>query len=429
MNRVLIISPFYPPFPKPGATKRVENFVRYLPENGWEPVVLTMDWGPREKGREGPEKRYSTKNIAAASWRAYHIADVEQDQSWKAALMKKIIALLRVIKTYVLIPDELILWVCWAVPAARKIMKKDRPQVIYVSAPPNSSLLTAVVLKKMLKLPLVCDIRDDWSGNPIMEKKSALLRSLERKLEAWVVRASDAILLVTASSRAQWAKRYPELNGKFRLIPNGYSEDEYNAVPGHRFDDFALVHVGSLESNRSPELIYRALAKLGAKERKIGFYQYGLTLREYRDRAAQYGLQDVVRFEGTVTSDEALARIKGASLLVLLPTRNAPTAIPGKAYEYLRTGKPILMVSEENTTTEFMKKFSRVHHVLPDEEEKCADIISRICSDRRVPQAGTPDAEIAQFDRRNLTGSLAHEFDGLLGSHAGERVTGPTEPK
>lgn len=413
MNRVLILSPFYPPFPRPGATKRTENFVRYLPENGWKPVILTMDWGYGDRTAAQKAGIFYTRNIAYASWKAYQVADVNTEETLWTRALKRSIAVLRAIKTYLLVPDELVLWLCWALPAMRRILRAGRLDALYATAPPNSSLLIGVVLKKLYKLPLICDIRDDWCGNPLMEKKSALLRAVERCMERWVVGNADRIVVVTEASLDLWSNRYPDARGKFGLIPNGYSEDEYAASPAHEFRDIALVHVGSLELNRSPEPLYRALSQMDLRSLQIGFYQYGLTLREYRDMARRYGIENLVHFEGTIPQQETISRIKGASLLVLLPTQNAPTAIPGKAYEYLRTGKPILLISRKNAATEFMKSFPRVYHVVPDDTEACIAVIRKIAGRVREPE-GAGGAGIKRFDRRNLTGSLAETLDFLL---------------
>lgn len=412
MKRVLILSPFYPPFPRPGATKRTENFVRYLPENGWEPVVLTMDWGYGDDPNAKRGGLFYTRNIAYASWKAYQVADVDEQASLGSRVLKRLIAVLRAIKTYILVPDELVLWFCWVLPAMRRVLRDAKPDALYVTAPPNSSLLIGVVLKKLYKLPLICDIRDDWCGNPLMEKKSFLLRMVERCMEGWVVKQADRIVVVTQSSLELWSRRYPGANRKLELIPNGYSEEEYAAAGAYEFGDIALVHVGSLESNRSPEPLYRALARLDRSARRVGFHQYGLTLREFRDMSQQYGIADLVHFEGTIPPGETISRIKGASLLVLLPTQNAPTAIPGKAYEYLRTGKPVLLISRTNATTQFLKDFPRVYHVEPDDTEGCLAVIQKIAGSNETP--GTPDGEdIRRFDRRNLTKTLARTLDSL----------------
>ena len=44
MKRVLMITYYWPPAGGPGA-QRVVKFARYLPEFGWEPIVVTVDGG------------------------------------------------------------------------------------------------------------------------------------------------------------------------------------------------------------------------------------------------------------------------------------------------------------------------------------------------------------------------------------------------
>ena len=173
------------------------------------------------------------------------------------------------------------------------------------------------------------------------------------------------------------------------------------------------MHVGSLELNRSPELIFKALSRIKSSNCKLFFFQYGLVLKQFQDIAVKNDIQDMVRFEGYIKSSEAVARIKGASLLVLLPTQNAPTAIPGKAYEYLRTGKPILLISNENATTKFMRQFPQVYHVMPEDEEKCFEVIMSIYRKDHIALRTFNNA-IREYDRSKLTEKLSDELNVCL---------------
>ena len=69
VKKVLIVSPFFPPFPKVGATKRIESFVRYLPANRWKPIVLSMNWGKSDFLKESDKAFCLTRNLAYASWK------------------------------------------------------------------------------------------------------------------------------------------------------------------------------------------------------------------------------------------------------------------------------------------------------------------------------------------------------------------------
>lgn len=417
MKKLLIITPHFPPFPRVGTVRRIENFVRYLPDYGWETVVLTMDWGYADRSDSEKPRIYYTRNIAVLSWNAYRSTEVASARSWKNAITASLIQITRTFKNYALLPDELILWTFWVLPKVGKIIRKEKPHALFVNGPPFSTLVIGVLVKLLHHLPLVSDVRDDWADNPLTEKQNWVLRQFERWMERFVVHASDAVIVVTPASHALWARRYPEWSEKIHLLPNGYNEEEFTAVAPYPFDDFALVHAGSLEGYRSPEPIFRALAGLEAQANKIGFYQYGLTIRNYKLLAATYGLQDVVHFEDIISGKEAVARIKGASALVLIPTCNAPTAIPGKAYEYLRSGKQIILLSPPNATTEFLQQFPQVHHVLPGDEIRLKEIIGQLISLRETPIDAEAQKVLKRFDRKALSGELATRLSSIIGEN------------
>lgn len=414
MRKVLVLTPEFPPHPRVGTIKRIMSFIRYLPAFEWEPVILTMDWGQGPKSQWDRSPVYATPNLAKASLKAYHAAEMDTAETLPARFRRCIFSFLRSAKKYILIPDELILWLPWIIPRSRHIMKKDTPGIILVSGPPFSPLLIGVVLKRIHHIPLVCDIRDDWGGNPLIEKTSPLLSRLEMLLERWMVRNADKIVLVTPSSYQHWTGRYPEFQRKFVLIPNGYSEEEMASTPPFRFEDFAVVHVGSLEPGRSPEPLFQALARLKADEMPVHFYEYGIVIRKYRELAQRLDLSSLVHFEGSVPADEAIARIKGASLLVLIPTENAPTAIPGKAYEYLRSGKPVLLISHPNATTDFLGRFTEVYRVAPGDVSACAHVIRKIYSERPYVTSEQRLLELRSFERRKLTGDLALSLAAVI---------------
>ena len=409
MKKLLIITPHFPPFPRVGTVRRVENFARYLPGYGWQPVVLTMDWGYADRPETAEPRIYHTRNIAALSWNAYRFTRVKTGGSWRSMIGSSLIGIARTIKNWLLLPDELILWMFSVLPRLRKIIAEERPDALYVNAPPFSILLIGLAAKKLYGLPLVSDVRDDWADNPLTEKRNVVLRWIERRMERWVVSYSDKVIVVTPASFTAWCQRYPALKDKLCLIPNGYNEEEFSETAEYTYADFALVHAGSLEAGRSPELIFRSLAAIDAASKKISFYQYGLTIRDYKAMASDLGLEGAVHFEDIINGKEAISRIKGASALVLIPTGNAPTAIPGKTYEYLRTGKPVILISPPNATTDFLKQFPQVYHVLPEDELRCREVLASLAGpvSPAAPGGGDQQENLKKFDRKALTGDLA----------------------
>lgn len=415
MRKALILTPHYPPFSRVGTTKRVVNFARYLPAYEWEPVIITMDWGYRNNPDRDAfgNKIYSTPNLARTSWQAYQKAELSSRKP--GALKRVLISMVRTTKNALLIPDELILWQPFAIRRFREIAHVEKPDLLFVNAPPFSPLLAGCRIHDIFKIPLVCDIRDDWNGNPLLEKRNPVLRRIERRMERRVSNCSTGIVLVTEPSCSLWLGNHPGDKGKVRLIPNGYSEDEYAAAKPACFAMETIVHTGSLEAGRSPETIIKALAALKHAGRPIQFHQYGLSLGEFRELADRYGVQDLVFFHGMVSGEEALSAIKGASMLILLPTQTAPTAVPGKAYEYLRSGKPILLVSDDNTTTQFMNQFPNVHRIKPDDDDGCREAIANARTASGTDE--TPSPLVRQHDRKMLTGQLAKLFDEVMDAH------------
>jgi glycosyltransferase involved in cell wall biosynthesis len=177
-----------------------------------------------------------------------------------------------------------------------------------------------------------------------------------------VVRRADAILFATPTNRREYASQYgAQVAEKFFVVPNGCDPDEFagRSRPADS-ETFTLLHAGSLYGARSPVPLFEAIASIISKG-IVRRDQFRLRLigtstldRDLEQSVSRHNLHDVVERVSRMPRREIVDAMASASaLLVLQP--GTTVSIPGKLYEYLALGKPVLALCEEGDTAELVR--------------------------------------------------------------------------
>ena len=103
---------------------------------------------------------------------------------------------------------------------------------------------------------------------------------------------------------------------------------------------------------------------------------------------------------------------RGADLLILI--QGAPYSVPGKLYEYLAAGRPILHIGPESCATGKLLAEWGVGRTAQSVEE----IISAILQARRDNSNGSSlyRMDLGRYSRQQLTAELAGHLDQLTRS-------------
>ncbi|MDW7709331.1 MAG: glycosyltransferase [Deferrisomatales bacterium] len=409
--RVLVIAYKFPDVILPGGSTRIEKLLKYLPPP-WSPVVLSVqvpDESLVEDVHRGPQV-HRTGSHYGAFVRAYRSVNLGR----AGVLRRWGIHTVRVLKNLLLVPDDAVLWWPRAYPEALRLAHRYQAQAVLVSGPPFSGLVLGASVGRAARLPFVADLRDDWAGNALAGRRNPVQALTEFPLERWTLRRAARIIHVTEASLDLYRRRYPEIAERMALVRNGYDEEDFAGtsvqpkVPGSLW----LLHAGTLKDGRDPSPVFEAMALLARQEpkyRTLRLTQVGATHQEILDRAERLDLAHQTEWIERVPRARVAALLGKADALLLLPTPEAPTAIPGKAYEYLRAGRPLLVVSDENETTQFLRGFSGVAVRSPEDVAGIAGVLSEWFEAAEIP-TGDPAAALP-YSRRAQAGELAALLD------------------
>ena len=186
LRRVLMLAYAFPPLGGAGV-QRTLKFVKYLPEHGWEPTVVSVRWSPYQMrdptlAGEMPRRREGAASARAAAH------PVPGDGPVEAAALDRA-------RAFVTWPDNFQGWLPGALAVALREIRRSRPDVLYTTSAPYVSHLAGLALHRMTGIPWVADFRDEWAANPHLQAAPRALRTLSRRAERAVAASAHVVVV------------------------------------------------------------------------------------------------------------------------------------------------------------------------------------------------------------------------------------------
>jgi glycosyltransferase involved in cell wall biosynthesis len=425
-RRVLILCYFYPPLAG-GGVHRVLSFTRYLPALGWDCTVVCA----------GEEDYWVTDTTLTAQIPAETEVLRVRGGSGLAALMKvsraprgrrsgRSFTPLRRWSDWWLIPDSYLGWSVRARRAASRRIARGGIDALLSSSPPDSVHLAARALQRRFAVPWVADFRDPWIGLAFRTPPTAWHRARHAALERGVLEDADAVVVASRAHRAVLGAASGARIDAARVhhIPNGFESAPLGsgapATPAAG-DAFTLAFTGTLSMMPDTEVFLEAVhemlkrhpeARRTLRARLAGPFDTG-----YADRAVALGLTGIVEFQGERDHQAARALQRSADRLLLWQPRGTPTMVPGKLYEYLDSGRPILAVCEPGSEVAELAGSAGAERVRPGDRDALAAAIERAWLGWRAgerPVAARPPW-LEEHRRDRLSARLAEVLDTVVG--------------
>src|SRR5579862_969204 len=352
MPRILFLTYAYPPLAAAGSV-RAGGIAKYLPQFGWDVVVLTakLPSGSRPAAQI-VETEYQS---VIAQWKSRFRMDPKESAHAKLKLSlpsqpnsnRLHTNLLLLAKNLIAFPDEHKGWIRFAEEALSKLKPSEKPDIILSSSPPASVHLIAAKARRLFNRPWVADFRDLWSEN--LWGVTRLLQPLHQRLEKKTLSGADALVSVSEPWARSLQGRYP--HKPVYTITNGFDPDDFDHHPNTLTEYFSLTHTGRLyEGRRDPTLLFDVLHELVKEElldkRDLRVRFFGPAEPWLALLAQRYELSDVVEIGGMVTRKEALLRQAESQILLLLGWADPKETgqHTGKLFEYFGSRRPILAV-------------------------------------------------------------------------------------
>lgn len=359
MKKVLAIFYYFPPN-MAVASLRSRGLAKYLPEYGWEPIILT----PAIPARSNSTFNFNVRLIETkyhdviTSWRKRLGLNPNRDVTIQRQLgttgsnnsFNVINWLIKLSKEFIAYPDEQKGWYPFAIKAAEEFLQKESVDAIISSSNPVTSHLVAKHLKTKFNIPWVADLRDLWTQHQYYSH-SFIRNIIERRLELKTLSTAD--MLVTVSK--PWAEELRHSHGRklVRSVPNGFDPEELVKSPKQLTTKFTITYTGILYGGkRDPSLLFRTVKELilkrniDASDIEIRFYSPEAGWLE--NKIKLYRLQDIVKCYGKIQREKALEKQRESQLLLIVTGDNSAEKgmHTAKIFEYMAAQRPILAIGQ-----------------------------------------------------------------------------------
>lgn len=446
-KRVLVIAYQFPPVGGAGV-QRVTKFVKYLPDCGWLPSVLTVsnpsvpvvdqslvDEIPADtiiRRARTWEPGYRAKQAVSAA--------AETGRGGGHILRSMASACVRTVANLLLQPDPQVLWRPAARRAALKLLTEIPHQAILATGPPFSSFLLGADLSRRSGLPLVLDYRDEWDiSNAAWENKrpGPLSLAWQSAMQRRAARQARALIATTQASAEALDRIRCRAGGEARVsaIYNGFDPAEFR--DGYRpsvANDgrFRLAYIGTLWNLTDVAPLVRAVRQLDQQQPHLA-EQLELVFAGRRT-PAQQALVDQLKTtrchlvcQPYLDHDQAIELMHSSHQLCLLLSgcEGAGRVVPAKVFEYMACRKRILAIAPQGEVWNILTEYPAVDLHQPDDVTGIATAIQQALE---LNQIGTvmdaATANLKPFDRRSQAGQLADILDQLAGDAASrEHIT------
>ncbi|MEK7264277.1 MAG: glycosyltransferase family 4 protein [Bacteroidota bacterium] len=418
LRDILVIAYYFPPMGMSGV-QRTMKFVKYLPQFGWRPTVLTV----APTGYFAQDETM-LEELAGRDVEIVRVGSL--DPNWlfrKKGTVKMpsetIRKMFQMVSDSFFVPDNKILWRKKAMLKAEELFAKKNFEVIFATAPPWTDFLIGMELRYKYNVPLVVDYRDSWLHNPFKYYPTPLHTYLNFRLEKKVLRSASRIITTNRKVKELILKKHLTMQyNDITILSQGFDPEDFPTNTQARNDGkMKITHAGAFYGKRTPSVFLHALQKLCSHSpqmrERIAVEFIGKERDDEKKLVEKLQLQNIVSFSGYLNHRECVARLCASDILFIAMDNDVQS--PGKLYEYFGTQKPILASIPDGYLKQTIENSGVGICVTPksvDEMTKAIATLYQKFERRELPQAS--DEFVQQFDREKLTGELSKIFGFLI---------------
>ena len=317
--RVLMIAPT-PYFSDRGCHVRIYEEARALTKLGHEVCIVTY-----HLGRDMPGVR--VVRIPPVSW----YGKLEAGPSWH--------------KPYL---DILLLW------KALLELRFFRPHLIHAHL--HEGALIGSVLKCIFRIPLLFDYQGSLSGESLNHgffREGSLLLKLFKGMEYFIDRRADHIVTSSDCGREELVREWGIAPEKVVNLIDGVDTDvfcpcsrsEARRELGISDDVRLVVYLGLFNHYQGVDLLLDVIGRVKGAAPDVRFLLMGFPDAEYRRKAREMGIDDIITFTGRVPYDRAPLYLSAGDLAV--SPKLTLTEANGKLFNYMACGLPTVVFDNQ----------------------------------------------------------------------------------
>lgn len=421
MKKVLIITYYWPPGGGAGV-QRWFKFASYLPESGWEPVILTVDpkcavypVTDQTLENEVPESLEVYKTPATDFYRFFYRDKSAVPSAGFANKKDDSIAgkLSRFIRGNLFIPDPRVGWNKYAFKKACEVIEEKKIKIVVTTSPPHSTQLIGLRLKKRYpELKWIADFRDPWTDIYYYKLfyPTPLAKKIDFYLEKKVLRTTDKIITVSPALKKLFARKIHSSEAKIEVITNGYDTFDFLNVVPEMPEKLTITYTGTMSEAYPVDGLLEVLNKMHNSGTDFLLRFVGTVNDKIKERIISKAGENHAEFISHVSHPEAIKYMSASTVLLLVipKYRHNKLIITGKLFEYIGSEKPVLCLGpSDGDAAEIIKSCSAGITAAYDDTRAIEEFF------RNLPliQKQFDRKAAEQYSRSNLTKRFASVLD------------------
>jgi len=418
MKKVLVVTYYWPPSGGPGV-QRVLKFCKYLPEFGWEPIVLTVQDGEYPAiDKSLLEESDGIETYLSDSISFYSIFNklsgsktVPTHQLSKSKSDSFFTKFARWVRYNLIIPDGRIGWVPGAVRKGKEILKDQNIDLIFTSGPPHSVHLIGKKLSKATGVKWVTDFRDPWTDrfyyyeNP----RNKITTWIDGQIEKSVLKQCHGLSTVSPGFQTLLNNRHP-IEQKSSIITNGFDENDFSGlIPNENSNEKIIIsHTGSLSRSQNPTGLLKSIQSYNRSNsnKKLFLQLVGSVHPDILEFIENLEIANYVKIIAYKPHRESIQVLLDSDFIFLVVPNMEKSRgiIPGKLFEYIRSETEIILLGKESDAAAIAEELGY---------ENIFNIQDQIDFNQLMINSNNHLKKPTNFDRKNLTKKLSDLFNQI----------------
>ena len=417
MNKVLIISYYWPPKISPGVF-RWYYFSKYLPNYGYKPIVFT----PLTSKVNNSRNQFDN-NIDLIKRKIFDPSDI-LSSLFKTNINKGILSssnsilnnFLSWIRINFFIPDSRIFWVKPSVNYLKKYIENNNIKTIITTGPPHSIHLIGLKIKEILNINWIADFRDPWSSWDILQamKPNNIIINKHKELEKKILKNANKVIVTNPNLYSEFLNIIDA--NKLELLTNGTllfkSKKQYGSKK------FKISYLGLLNKFRFPKVFFNVLKELKIKNDEIDkdieiFISGTIDKSIYNYLINDSILKTKINYVQNVEYENTFHHFNSSSLLLLLLNKKSINTTPTKVFDYATSGTPVLTLGEKKDKNMdlLLRELSLEKIVSYSDKISIEKTILRSYKNFKLNIKNKPSENIKKYDRKYLAEKLSKILD------------------
>jgi glycosyltransferase involved in cell wall biosynthesis len=421
-KKILIVTYVFPPTAGAGVQRPVK-FVKYMSLLGWASIILTV------KNASVPVKDFELLKDIPNRIKIIRTRTFEPSYNLKQKIQKnkvtnsRLKCNIRNLLSKLLIPDAQILWWPSLIPKLIVAIINYRPDCILVTAPPFSCTIPTVFISKIFKIPVVVDFRDEWIFNrENMENasKGKIAKFTDNYFEKYVVTRCSGFTAATNSYINAIRERHPSCVEENLVVTNGYDEDDFNKIAAVKKvnSKIRITYAGTVWRATSLKIFVESLKKALSRDpslrNRVEVNIIGRVVEEEKKYFEDFKTESVINLINYLSHKDLIDEIYKSDILLLTLTDlpGANRIIPGKAFEYIASGKQILALIPNGETEELLKECCNNKAIIRPNDKQ--EIINYLLNIKSVYHSRMENTGVAKYSRLAQTRKLLVFIESLI---------------